>query len=470
MSDTSNVAFTAMRVADRLRPRCAHAWEVFGERIRRYEIHLNGAQVEMRRGPVELEGYGLRVFVPGDATIGVGTASSTDLSDDGVERSRTDAEAAGRIGRFPARRVELPGPAGNAPEVGVVDRALSERPVAILEAFVHDLLEAFAGRTDAQPSFGSVRATLSETTLANSAGLQRRYSHGLVEVEAAVKASGGAEGAPPGEYWTNLRARSLPTAPELRAAADHWCRVAEDVRHAVAPSTGPTRVVLPPAVLSDILPAIVGFRLAGEAQLRSLMPPLGSKVAASHLSIADDGLLPMAVGSAPFDDEGVAQARRPLITDGQVAGSMNDLLHAAALGTGGSGNGHRESPLFPNWFRFSSPLVPSSTTLDVPAGTGGSDAELLEAVGDGLLVDQLGYAFPDPLSGAFGGELRAAYRIRNGRKAEAVRGGTLGGVVFAPEGAPSLLTQVESVGAHRELVGGLRTAAWLVGGMTVAGA
>lgn len=469
MSDTSTAAYTAMRVADRLRPRCAHPWEVFGERLQRYEVHLNGDRVEMRRAPIELEGYGLRLFLPGESTLGVGTASSTDLSDAGVDRSLADAEGAGKLGRFPARRIELPGPAGHPASVEVVDRALRERPVETLETFVHDLLEAFHGRKDERPSFGSVRATVCEMTLANSEGLQRRYQHTLAEVEVAVKASGGAEGAPPGEYWTNLRERSLPSAESLRRYAEHWCRVAEDVRHAEAPASGPTRVVLPATVLADILPAIVGYRLAGESQLRQMMPPVGSKVGAAHLQLYDDGLIPMAVGTAPFDDEGVGTARRALITQGAVAGSMNDVLHAAALGSQGSGNGHRDSAMFAAWFHFATPLVPSSSTLDVPPGRGGSEEELLEAVGEGLLIDQLGYAFPDPISGAFGGELRAAYRIRKGRKAETIRGGTLGGVVFAPEGSPSLLTQVEAIGKQPLLVGGLRSASWLVDGMSVAG-
>ncbi len=469
MSDTN--AFTAMRVADRLRHRTAAPWEVFGERLRRYEVHLNGDRVEMWRSPIELEGYGIRLFREGEEALGVGGAAATDLSDAGVEASLHDAETVARYGRFPARRISLPGPGSHYPEVDVVDRSLWAHPVEAIETYVHDLLEPFHGRSGVRPSFGSVRATLVEATLANSEGLQRRYAHTNVELELAVKAFGGAEGAPAGEYWATRRFRRLPGAQEVHADVDRWCRVAEDVRHAGSPVSAATNVVLPPGVLADILPTIVGFRLSGPAQLRKMMPPLDARVGAPILSIDDNGLEPFALGTAPSDDEGVPQARRPLLEGGLVRGSLTDRLHAGALGlSGGGGNGKRESAQFPNWFHFAEGLAPTSTTLEVPTGTGGSDDELIEAAREGLYVEQLGYAFPDPVSGAFGGELRAAYRIQNGRLGEPVRGGTIGGVVFAPEGAPSLLSQVQAIGSSTKLVGGLKTAAWLVGGMTVAGA
>ena len=470
MTEASHSAFTAMRVAERLRSRTAAPWEVFGQRLHRYELHLNGAEIEMRRAPVELEGYGLRVFRPVDDALGVGTSSSSDLSDAGVDRQATEADAAAKYARFPARRIELPGPAGHAQEVEVVDRRLWEHPVETLESYVAALLAPLDGKKDVRPSFGSVRGTLIETTLANSEGLQRRFSHTSFEVEFAVKAFGGAEGAPPGEYWVNQRHRRLPDERTVGPEVERWCRVAQEMRSAKSPTSGPTNIVLPTGVLADILPAIVGFRLSGQAQLRKMMPPMDSKVAASHVTIHDHGLLPYALGTAPFDDEGVAQARRPLIEAGVLRGSLNDLLHSSALGSPGGGNGRRDSALFPNWFQFAQGLGPAPTTLEVAPGSGGSDAELIEAAGEGIWVDQLGYAFPDPVSGAFGGELRAAYRIHRGKLAEPLRGGTLGGVVFASEGSESLLTQVRSIGARTELAGGLRSPNWLVSAMTVAGA
>jgi predicted Zn-dependent protease len=470
MSDPAEPAFTAFHVADRLRTKAQPPWEVFGERARRYEIHLSGTRTEMIRAPIEVEGFGLRLFRRAEEQTGVGAASATSLSDASVGTALEEAEAVAKHARFPARRVDLPGTAGHPASVEVVDREAWERPVEAIQRIAYALLAPLEGRPGLSASFGSVRLTLYDTTLTNSEGLHRRFSHTAMEYEFAVQSSGGAEGAPPGEHWVNARQRRLPTDSELARDVQKWTVLAQDVRKARAPSTGPTRVVLPPGVLADIVPAIVGFRMSGGAQLRRMTPPEGSAVGAPNVTILDDGLLPFGLGTAPCDDEGTSQSRRTLVEKGIAGAALQDLLHASALGASPTGNGRRDSPMFPSWFHFTEGLGPCPTTIALVPGDGGSEEELLEACGDGLWIDQLGYAFPDPISGAFGGEIRSAYRVRGGKKAEPVRGGTLGGIVFAPPGEPSLLTSLQAIGARAELVGLLHAPAVLVDGMSVAGA
>jgi len=466
----SSDAFTAFHVAELLRAKAQPAWEVYGERARRYELHLSGARTEMIRAPVEVEGFGLRLFRPRDEQMGVGSAASTSLSETAVLAALSEAEAVAQHSRFPARRVELPGTAGHPASVEIVDREAWEHPVEAIQRVSHALTGPLDGRPGLAPSFGSVRLTLYDTTLTNSAGLHRRFSHTIVDYEFAVQSSGDAGGAPPGEHWVNSRARRLPSDAELAREVERWATLARDMRTAQAPATGATRVILPPSVLADILPTIVGFRMSGASQLRQMAPPVGSTVGAPSVTIRDDGLLAYGLGTAPCDDEGTSQSRRTLVEAGVAQGGLQDLLHAAALGESSTGNGRRDAPLFPSWFHFTEGVGPAPTTLALAAGDGGTDAELMEACGDGIWIDQLGYAFPDPLSGAFGGEIRSAYRIRGGHRAEPLRGGTLGGIVFAPPGESSLLTSIRALGSRPEIAGALQAPAVLVEGMTVAGA
>ena len=185
------------------------------------------------------------------------------------------------------------------------------------------------------PSFGSVRLTLHETTLTNSEGLHRRFAHTMMEYEFAIKSSGGAEGAAPGEHWVN--ARGAPPArptPEIARDVERWCVLARDVRTASAPvdraharrapSSGPRRH--PPR----------DRRVSGSrgppSSARWRRTP-GTTVGASVVvTSSDDGLLPFGLGTAPCDDEGTSQSRRPLIEGGVARGSIEDLLHASALG------------------------------------------------------------------------------------------------------------------------------------------
>jgi len=468
MSASPGAADTAFRVADRIGAKPGCPWDVFGESIRRYEVHLNGRSIEMVRGPIRLEGYGIRLIRPSEAGSQVGFAASSDPSEAGVDRTLADAETSGRHARFPAKSIDLPGPGGPTATVETVDRGLWERPEPTLEAIVAELLRPFDRSGETVPSFGSVRATLSEGSLANSAGAARRYARTVIDLEFAVKSSGGPEGAPPGEYWVNRTVARLDPAA-LGAEVAEWIRKASEVRRAQPTPHGDQTVVFPVEVLSDILPDILGYRFGGSAELRGMMPTVGTPVAPERVDIADDGLFPFGLASAPWDDEGTPQRRRMLVAHGRTEQALYDLLYASALGKTTSGSGRRNAAIG-SWFRFASPPGPGASTIVLSGGTAGSDRELVEAVREGIWVDQLGYAFPDAISSAFGGEIRMGYRIRAGRLAEPIRGGTVGGTLLAPEGTPSVLRSIRALGSASRTVGRLCAPSVAIASMSVASA
>jgi predicted Zn-dependent protease len=437
----------AFRVADHLTGK--EPWEVFGERIRRYEIHIAGDQVEMTRGPITLEGYGLRIFRSHETGTGIGFQASNDLSPEGVAAAEEDAERAARYALFPAPQVELPsGHGATGGIVEVFDRKLWEYPMDTLETYVAALRAAFEGRKEFAISFGSVRATLSSTSISNSAGLRTGYGHTTIDLEVAVEAFGGPEGPPPGEYWLNdSDRRSLPA--ELSVRAGRWCRYAEDVRRGKPPPTGEMSVVLPPQVLAGILPVVFGGRFTGEAQLRKVAPQPGARLGTELATVYDDGRIPWAPMSSGVDDEGVPQRRRTLLDHGVVSDTLYDTLHAGAFGAHSSGNAFRgQSSGFRTWYRFLAPPTVSPSTIVLAPGDGGTDAEIVEAAHEGVWIQQIGWSAPDPLTGAFGGEIRLGYRIRDGKLAESIRGGTVGGIALAAEGSPSLMTRLEAVGSR----------------------
>ena len=469
MTSRAGEAATAFEVADRIRGKAP--WDVFAERVRRYEIHLNGRAVELVRGPIEIEGYALRVLRYRDAMTGIGFQASTDLSEEGVRSAFQAAEALTPYSTFPAKKVDLAPPLkGALPSLEIRDPQLWDRPMESLQEHVHALLGAFDGRHGVGPSFGSVRATLTETTVANSEGLRASYAHTTVELEVAVKASGGPEGPAPGEYWVNEETRRLER-DTLPGKVDDWCRYAADTRRAVTPPAGELPVVLPPPVLASILPPVIGLRCTGGARLRQIAPALGTRWGVESLAIRDDGQLPWSIASSPIDDEGSLQRRREVISGGSVVGLLYDLLHAGAFETSSTGNALRGIQLAGSrdWRRFLHSPNGTATTLVVSPGSAGTDEEIVAAAGDGIWVQQLGWAVPDPISGAFGGELRIGYRIRHGKLAEPVRGGTVGGVVMAPPGEASLLANVGAIGSKPTLVEGLYAPTMLVRPLTVAG-
>jgi len=469
MSTSSPRSDTALRLAERIRADAP--WELFAERSRRFEVHFNGLSVEMVRGPILLEGYSVRVLRARDGHTGVGFQASTDLSDEGLRKVTEDAEGLTLFSEFPAAEVELPGrPTSPLAAVEVLDPDLWDHPGERLLEYVDTLFRTFDGKRDVLPSFGSVRATLSETSLANSAGLRSTAAHTTVDLEVAVKAFGGAEGPPPGEYWVNESTRRLETG-SLPGRVEDWCRYARDVRRASRPPTGELPVLLPASVCQGILPIVLGYQFTGSARLLKIAPEAGRRVGTTELSIYDDGRVPWAIGSSLLDTEGTPQRRRTLVSNGSVDELMYDSLHAATFHLPPSGNAFRGVSFgFRDWRRFlHRPTGTTSTTVVAP-GSGGSDAELIEAAGEGLWVQQLGWAIPDPISTAFGGELRIGYRIRGGKLAEPVRGGTVGGVVLSPPGAPSMLSNLAGIGSRPALKEDVYMPTLLIRPLTVAGA
>lgn len=468
MSASENGGSTARRAVEALGSELQGTWEIFGQQFVHNEIHYVGHRVEQIRGPIELEGVGIRLFRPREGITGIGDGATNDLRPEALARAVRAAELGTRHSSFPVPSVDLPDGSAALRAVQNVDAMVRDEPLEGAKAFGEALLEQFPEGTTEVPSFGSVRLTYAMRSIVNSAGADREEPSTLVEFEWAVKSSGGPEGRPAGEYWINGRAARLDP-DSLGVDVPRWCQIARDVRTAEPPSGGLYKVVLPPTVLYDIVPVVLGAKLSGGAERRKLDYPVGTQVASPALDIADAPHLAWATHSMTFDDEGSATAGGPLLEKGTVKRHVYDVLNGKALGHPATGNMFRLNRFGENWFRFVDPPSGQPLNTVVRLGDGGSDEELIEAAGDGIWLEQMGYAFPDPTSGSYGGEIRIAYRIRNGKLAEPLRGGTIGGLVLASDGTASLMGNVTSVGSEPRLVASFSSPSWLVGNVPISG-
>jgi TldD protein len=207
----------------------------------------------------------------------------------------------------------------------------------------------------------------------------------------------------------------------------------------VAAPAGEMPVVLGPGWCGVLLHEAVGHGLEGDFNRKgtsAFSGRIGERVAAPGVTVIDDGAIGDRRGSLTIDDEGTPTQRNVLIEDGILKGYIQDRLNARLMGVEPTGNGRRES--------FAHAPMPRMTNTFM---LGGNDqpGELIERVKDGIYAKSFGGGQVDITSGKFVFSCTEAYRIRNGRIAEPVKGATLIG------DGPTVLTRVRGMGNDMEL-------------------
>jgi TldD protein len=228
--------------------------------------------------------------------------------------------------------------------------------------------------------------------------------------------------------------------PELFEASPPETFAREAARMAVllldaqeAPA-GPMPVVLGPGWPGILLHEAVGHGLEGDFNRKgtsAFAGRIGQRVAASGVTVVDDGTLPDRRGSLSVDDEGRAAGRTTLIEDGVLRGYLQDRLNAGLMGAAATGNGRRES-------YASFPLPRMTNTFMLPGQE--DPEEIIRSVPRGLYARHFGGGQVDITSGKFVFTATEAYLIEGGRRTAPVFGATLVG------NGPDILTRVTRVG------------------------
>jgi TldD protein len=207
----------------------------------------------------------------------------------------------------------------------------------------------------------------------------------------------------------------------------------------VAAPAGEMPVVLGPGWPGVLLHEAVGHGLEGDFNRKgtsAFSGRIGDRVAAPGVTVVDDGAMEQRRGSLTIDDEGTPTRRTCLIEDGILKGYLQDRLNARLMGMEPTGNGRRES--------FAHAPMPRMTNTFMLAGDD-DPGELVERVKDGIYAKSFGGGQVDITSGKFVFSCTEAYRIRDGRIAEPVKGATLIG------DGPTVLTRVKGIGNDLEL-------------------
>ena len=178
-----------------------------------------------------------------------------------------------------------------------------------------------------------------------------------------------------------------------------------------------------------------------------LLDSLGKEIFPSHIELTEDPHIKGAMGSSPFDEEGVRTLARDVVRSGVLQGYFLSSYTARKLGmttTGNAGGSHN--------------LVMRSTQTRRQDNL---DA-MLRKMGTGLLVTELighgvNYVTGDYSRGAFG------YWVQNGKIQHAVEEITIAGNL------KEMFAQIVAIGADTITRGSKTTGSILIERMSIAG-
>ncbi|MCG6904118.1 MAG: metalloprotease TldD [Rhodobacter sp.] len=259
---------------------------------------------------------------------------------------------------------------------------------------------------------------------------------------------------------------------------DHWqattreaLRIALVNLDAEPAPAGEMDVVLGAGWPGILLHEAVGHGLEGDfnrKQTSAFSGLMGQQVAASGVTVLDDGTIPDRRGSLSVDDEGTPSGRNVLIEDGILVGYMQDRQNARLMGVEPTGNGRRES-----YAHIPMPRMTNTYMLGGDADPGDIVADLK----DGIYAVGFGGGQVDITNGKFVFSCTEAYRVKNGRIGAPVKGATLIG------DGPAAMRRIKAIGNDMALDPGIgncgKAGQWvpvgvgqptlLIGGLTVGG-
>jgi PmbA protein len=430
-------------------------WDIYFEKAEEYEIQLRNFDVEIVRGPVANSGYAVRVIKPKNKKVGIGIGTSDSLRSENIRRCLKTASIGASITEFPG--YIMPKPARYL-QVKTADCKIVSNAEAVVEDKAEELLSLLEESKTVLPTFGKIRTYNVSTIINNSEGVQAEKKETFFYIELALKAERGGKLA---EYWPMAFTRRAQDV-QLDRQIPRWIKLAEDTLNGKVPKTMKTTVIFTPRILGDLLPDTVGFHSRGSSVFKGLSRfKKEEKVGANELTIYDDGTQDYALGSSPFDDEGVPQSKTPMIENGVCKNYLYDAMYAAALNTNSTGNGQKlpAVPLVFMMVHLKYSLLPSTqpTNIAVKPGDMSLD-EMIATTKGGIYVEALSSTSSDSLTGSFGSEIRNAYLIEKGELSTPLKGGQISGFVLdsqSPQGGKvlGLLSQISGITNEAELAG-----------------
>lgn len=309
-------------------------------------IESTDFSVEVRLGEVEKlqeaasRGIGLRVLYEGRQA----SCSTSDVSREGIEELIANAVEMAKMTSVDEAAI-LP----TREELAVKIADLGLHDTAIAELSAERRIEMARQAEDSARSFdprivnsegGACNSRAGKITLVNSAGFAGGYTATNCNLVVAPIAKSG-EQMQVG-FWGD-RQRQLASLDAPEAIGKEAARRALRKLGARKISTREVPVVFENVAAEDLLGDFFEAVEGGAIFRRSsfLVGQMGQQIAAPSLTIVDDGTIRGALGSRPFDGEGLATRRTVVVEDGILKSYLLDCYTARKLNLHSTANASR---------------------------------------------------------------------------------------------------------------------------------
>jgi PmbA protein len=204
------------------------------------------------------------------------------------------------------------------------------------------------------------------------------------------------------------------------------------------------------SLLRNLASAISGYALYKGASF--LIGKLGTQIGSSQLTVIDDGTIAGALGSKPFDGEGLPTSKKVVVEDGKLQSYLLDSYSARKLGMRSTANAARS---------VGEPPGVSPTNFYLAPGKQ-SPEQIISSVKQGFYVTELIGFGVNTVTGDYS-RGAAGLWIENGELTHAVEEVTIAGNLT------DMFQNIEMVGSDLEMRGRISAPTIKISQMTVAG-
>ncbi len=295
------------------------------------------------------------------------------------------------------------------------DNRTSEIGVEELRDTVQSLIDGAKGiDSEVIVTSGGASAFVEEIVIANTAGpaVSHKGTYASVGLGTLYKSDPPATG-----FDGTVSRRADADAAELAERAVEMARMSMDP---VKDKGGARTIVLRHSALSDILEFTLYPALIGGTALKGnsiFSERIGHSIGSEVLTITDVQDMPGGCGASPFDDEGMASRRLPLIEKGVLKAYLHDQGSAQEHGEESTASAKR-SERWSSSRSFRAPPAPRTRNVFVD----GTVDDVVAEVDDGIfVVAVMGAHTSNPVSGDFSLNTNIAFKIEKGEITDALR-------------------------------------------------